>query len=180
MWKTDYDPEGLLSTIPAIASCISGILIGTLLSSTKKRKELLLLFAGMVLLVLGSIWSIWFPLNKAIWSSSFVLVTSGWATIILAIVYYFTDVRSIKFGSVFKYVGMNAITIFFLSGFFAKTFYLTKIGEKQNIHSYLYTTFFENSFPTDKMASFSYAFVVVIFYITLGYFLYKKKIFIKV
>ena len=129
MWKDDYDPEGLLSTLPAIATCISGILIGIVLASNELRKTKNLLIIGSILLLLGYLWSYWFPLNKAIWSSSFVLVTSGWATIILALVYYVTDVKKIKIGSIFKYVGMNAITIFFLSGFIAKTFGLIKVNE---------------------------------------------------
>ena len=171
---------GILSTLPAIATCISGILIGKILSMTNKRKVSLLFITGMSLLLIGYIWSLWFPLNKAIWSSSFVLVTSGWATVILAGVYYVTDVKSIKFGSIFKYVGMNAITIFFLSGLIAKTFYLTKVGENNNIHSWLYNTFFSFSFLDDKLSSLLYALITISFYLLLGYYLYKKKIFIKV
>ena len=180
MWKADYDPEGILSTLPAIATCISGILIGKILSLTNKRKLSLLLLTGMSLLLIGYVWSIWFPLNKAIWSSSFVLVTSGWATVILAGVYYVTDVKSIKFGSIFKYVGMNAITIFFLSGFIAKSFYLTKIGENSNVHSWLYNTVIKFIIVDDKLASLLYALIVISFYLLLGYYLYKKKIVIKV
>jgi len=180
MWKTDYDPEGIISTLPAIATCISGILIGKILSITNKKKVSLLLITGMSLLLIGYIWSIWFPLNKAIWSSSFVLVTSGWATVILAGVYYLSDVKSIKTGSIFKYVGMNAITIFFLSGFVAKSFYLTQVGENSNIHSWLYNTFFTFSFLDEKLSSLLYALMTISFYLLLGYFLYKKKIFIKV
>ena len=180
MWKSDYDPEGILSTFPAIATCISGILIGKILGLTNKRKVFLLFITGVSLLLLGYIWSIWFPLNKAIWSSSFVLVTSGWATVILSGVYYLTDVRSIKFGSIFKYVGTNAITIFFLSGFIAKSFYLTKIGENSNVHSWLFDTFFTFSIVDLKLSSLIYALVTISFYLFLGYYMYKKKIFIKV
>ncbi len=133
MWKIDYDPEGLFSTLPAIATCISGILIGRLLDGLKNIKPLF--GVAFVLLTLRYIVSVWFPLNKAIWSSSFVLVTSGWGTLILGVIYYLTDAKKIKFGSIFKYAGMNAITIFFLSSFIAKTFYLTKIRQT-NIHSW--------------------------------------------
>lgn len=180
MWKVDYDPEGLISTFPAIATCISGILIGKVLALANEKKLSILLLIATALLLVGYIWSIWFPLNKAIWSSSFVLVTSGWATVILAIVYYLTDVRSIKFGNIFKYVGMNAITIFFLSGFIAKSFYLTKIGEDNNIHSWLYHTFFTWPVLDERFSSLLYALVTISFYLLLGYYLYRKKIFIKV
>ena len=180
MWKTDYDPEGILSTLPAIATCISGILIGKILSMTNKRKVSLLLITGLSLLLLGYVWAVWFPLNKAIWSSSFVLVSSGWGTVILAGVYYLTDMKSMKFGTIFKYAGMNAITIFFLSGFIAKIFYLTKIGENSNVHSWLYNSIFTFSFLDEKLSSLLYALVTISFYLLLGYILYKKKIVIKV
>lgn len=180
MWKDDYDPEGLMSSLPAIATCLSGILIGRIIISNSMNKILRLLIISGVLLVIGYTWSIWFPLNKAIWSSSYVLFTSGWATLILAVIYYVQDVRKIPFGTIFKYAGMNAITIFFLSGFIAKTFYLTRIGDDNRIHSWLYSTFFEHDFLSDKMASLLYAIVVIVFYLWLSYILYKKKIFIKV
>jgi predicted acyltransferase len=177
MWKTDYDPEGLFSTLPAIATCISGILIGKLLDGLKSVN--LLFITGVILLGLGYVLNIWFPINKAIWSSSFVLATSGCATLILAIIYYLTDVKQLKFGSIFKYVGMNAITIYFLSSFVSKIFYLTKVGDT-NVHSWLYNNIFVQSFLSDKLSSLLYALVVVTFYAALGYIMYRKKIFIKV
>ena len=177
MWKKDYDPEGILSTLTAIATCISGILIGKLLDGLKDVR--LLFGVSILLLATGYVFNIWFPINKAIWSSSFVLVTSGWAILILSIIYYLTDVKKVKFGSIFKYVGMNAITIFFISSFIAKTFALVKVGEF-SIHSWLYKNVVIQPFLTDKMASLLYALCVVIFYLTLGYVMYRKKIFIKV
>lgn len=177
MWKTDYDPEGLVSTLPAIATCIIGILVGNILEGLKTIKPLLMV--AILFLLLGYGFNIWFPINKALWSSSFVLVTSGWATLLLAVIYYLTDLRQLKFGSVFKYVGMNAITIFFLSSFIAKTFYLTKVGDG-DIHSWLYNNLFVYDFVSNKLSSLCYALVVVLFYMGLGYVLYKKRIFIKV
>jgi predicted acyltransferase len=179
MWKDDYDPEGLFSSLPAIATCISGILIARILDRSKNKIKQLI-FAAVGLLFFGYLLSIWFPLNKAIWSSSFVLVTSGWATCILTVIYYLTDIKQLKIGLVFKYVGMNAITIFFMSGFIAKTFYLTKISGKTSIHSSLYKTIYMNSFLSDNMSSLLYALTVVSFYTVIAYILYKKKIFIKV
>ncbi len=180
MWKSDYDPEGLLSTLPAIVTCISGILVGYVLSKENINKLAYLLMVAIALLISGYIFSIWFPINKAIWSSSFVLVTSGWATLILAIIYYLTDVLRWKFGTIFKYVGSNAITIYFLSSFISKSFYLTKINPQENIHSWLYNNLFIQPFFTDKLSSLLYAICVVLFYLLLGYVMFKKKIFIKV
>ena len=179
-WKADYDPEGVLSTIPSVITSLLGILIGKVLMNYSNRRETILFIIAIGLLLLGYIFSYWFPINKALWSSSFVLVTTGWAVLILAIIYVITDVLNLKFGAVFKYVGSNAITIYFLSSFISKIFYLTKIGENENIHSYLYNSLFVHSFLSDKMSSLLYALVAVLFYILLGYILFKKKIIIKV
>ena len=178
MWQPDYDPEGLFSTLPSIVTCISGILIGKVLDNTNQIKNLLL--SALFLLVSGYVLDQFFPINKAIWSSSFVLVTSGWGTLILAIIFYLRDVKDIKFGKIFKYVGMNAITIYFLSSFISKCMYLIKVGDNSNIHSYLYETIFVQSFFSDNFSSFLYGITVVVFYMGLGYAMFRKKIFIKV
>lgn len=179
MYQSDYDPEGLLSTFPSIVTCLLGILVGNVMLK-KPKNAIVLVLISIILLGLGYLFSFWFPINKAIWSSTFVLVTSGWATLILAIIYYLTDVLNLKFGTIFKYVGMNAITIYFLSSFISNFFYLTKIGENSNVHSYLFDSLFVHSFLSIKMASLLYAIAVVLFYMSFGYYLFKKKIFIKV
>lgn len=178
MWQPDYDPEGIVSTIPAIATCISGILIGKLLDGLAQIKWLYLV--ALILLVSGYAFNTCFPINKAIWSSSFVLVTSGWGTLILALIYYLKDIKRFEFGTVFKYIGMNAITIYFLSSIISKTMYLIKIGEDSNIHSWVYNTVFVHDFFNHKFSSLLYGLVVVVFYVILGYVMYKRKIFIKV
>jgi predicted acyltransferase len=139
-----------------------------------------LFLTAFLLLAFGYIVAIWFPINKAIWSSSFVLVTSGWATLILAIIYYLKDIKQLKFGRIFKYVGMNAITIYFLSSFISKSMYLIKIGAHSNLHNYLYETIFVHSFFSDNFSSLLYGLTVVLMYLGLGYLMFRKKIFIKV
>lgn len=178
LWQPDYDPEGILSTIPSIASCLIGVVLGYVLDNLKNSKTLFYISFG--LLIIGYVFSIIFPLNKAIWSSSFVLVTSGWATLLLAVIYYLKDVKQLNFGTVFKYVGMNAITIYFLSSLISKIFYLTKVSATNNIHSYLFNQVFIQPFLSEKLSSLLYALVVVLFYTFLAYVLFKKKIFIKV
>jgi len=180
MWQPDYDPEGLFSTIPAIATCISGVLVGMVLAKPQANKLISLFVIATLLLIAGYVLNIWFPINKAIWSSSFVLATSGWATLILGVIYFLSDVLSFKFGAIFKYASMNAITLFFASMFVSKSFELIKFGENNNIHSYLYNTIFVHPFLSNEMSSLLYALSVVAFYLALGYILYKKKIFIKV
>ncbi|WP_406684646.1 heparan-alpha-glucosaminide N-acetyltransferase domain-containing protein [Seonamhaeicola sp. MEBiC1930] len=178
MWQPDYDPEGLISTLPSIVTCLIGVLIGKLLDGLKHVS--LLFITAAILLVSGYVLDIWFPINKAIWSSSFVLVTSGWGTLFLSLIYYLIDVKKFQFGTIFKYVGMNAITIYFLSSFISKCMYFIKVNENHSIHSFLYNTIFVQSFMPLNTGSFLYALSVVLFYVLLAYFLYKRKIFIKV
>lgn len=178
MYQPDYDPEGIFSTLPSIVSCISGILIGKLLDGLTQIKRLF--FVAFGLLISGYILNIFFPINKAIWSSSFVLATSGWGTLILAIIYYLRDIKQYNFGTVFKYVGMNAITIYFLSSLISKCMYLLKVGDNQGMHSWLYETIFTHELLSFKFSSMLYALSVVLFYVGIGYFMFKRKIFIKV
>ena len=180
MWKKDYDPEGILSTLPAIVSCILGIFTGLILMSKQQKKVTILIGLGGLFLILGHVWDLFFPINKALWSSSFVLVTAGWANLVLALIYYVTDIKKIQFGSIFKYAGANAITVFFLSSFIAKLFGLIKVDENNSVHSWLFNTIYVHDFLTMQMSSLFYALTVVSFYILLAYVLYKRQIFIKV
>ncbi|MEO8773253.1 MAG: heparan-alpha-glucosaminide N-acetyltransferase domain-containing protein [Gelidibacter sp.] len=180
MWQPDYDPEGILSTIPAVATSVFGVLIGRLLDTETDRKVLKLIVVGVLLTVTGYFWHMVFPINKALWSISFVFVTAGIGTIILGVIYYIVDVKQYHFGAVFKYAGMNAITVYFLSSLISKIFYLVPLGENHNIHSWLYNNLFVHDFMGAKLSSLLYAVVVALCYLSLGYYLYKKKIFIKV
>jgi len=179
-WQPDYDPEGLFSTLPAIVSTLSGILIGNVLINSKGNKLNKFIIYGILMVVLGLIWSIWFPVNKALWTSSFVLITSGLATLFLAVLYFVSDVKKIETGRFSKYMGANAIAIYFVSFFLQKTFELVKVNANQSIHGWLYYTFFTSFITNQKLASLCYALVSVVFYLWFGYFLFKKKIIIKV
>ncbi|ADV48660.1 Heparan-alpha-glucosaminide N-acetyltransferase [Cellulophaga algicola DSM 14237] len=181
MWKDDYDPEGLLSTIPAIASCLLGVFTGKILLSKQQNKTTIVLGLGLILLIVGHAWHFIFPINKALWSSSFVLVTAGWANLILALIYYSTDVRKVQFGTIFKYAGANAITVFFLSSFIGKLFGLIKVGEDRvSIHSWLFNTLYVHDFLPIQLSSLLYAITVMSCYLLVALVLYKRQIFIKV
>jgi predicted acyltransferase len=180
MYKEDYDPEGLFSTLPAIATSLMGIFSGLILLSKRTKKELLLFGIGAVLVVAGHLWDFVFPINKAIWSSSFVLVTAGWANIFLALIYYLTDIKGIKFGSIFRYAGSNAITVYFLSSFVTKIFYSIKIDEQTTLHQWLFQNIYLHDIMPVELSSLLYALTVVSFYLLLAYAMYRRKIFIKV
>lgn len=182
MWRNTFDPEGLLSTLPSIITCLLGIIAGKILTykNSSYKKEHLLFFYAVSLISLGYIWSIWYPINKTIWTGSFVLVTAGWASLALSIIYYINDIKNITLSKNLTYVSKNAITIYFLSMVIAKAFYLTKINNNETIHSWLFDTFFNNYIQITELASLLYALSVVSFYLLLSYILFKKNIFFKV
>ncbi len=173
-YKPDYDPEGLLSTLPSIATALIGVLAGRWLLLKREGRFLKLGLAGIVLLALGHLWDLAFPINKALWSSSFVLVTAGWAMICLSVIGYFSDVRGLAVGETFKKVGANALILYFLSSFIAKIFGIT------GLHGWLYDTLFVHDFLAPKFSSLLYGLCVAGFYVLLGIFLWNRKIFIKV
>ena len=178
-YKEDYDPEGLLSTLPAIVSALLGIFTGLILTSKQPKKATILMGIGGSLLILGYIWDVVFPINKALWTSSFVLVTAGWANLILALIYYLTDVKKLEFGSIFRYAGANAIILYFLSSFISKLMGMIKVGDT-SLHGWLFETVYQHDFMSLQLSSLLYGLSVVAFYCILAYILYQRKIFIKV
>ncbi len=179
-YKPDYDPEGLLSTLPSIASALMGIFTGLLLLSKQEKKATLLFGLGGALILVGYGWNLFFPINKALWTSSFVLVTAGWANIVLALIYYLTDVKKLQFGSIFRYAGANAIVVYFLSSFITKLFYSIKVDGDTSLHGWLFKTIYVQDFFSMQLSSLLYGLTVVTFYCLLAYLLFKRKIFIKV
>jgi len=179
-WRLDYDPEGLLSTFPSVVSSLAGVLVGKILMAPGDNKIIKFIWSGVAMLVIGLIWNNWFPINKALWSSSFVLVTSGLGTLFLALLYYVSDVKKISIGSLFKYMGANAIAIYFLSSVIETTFDSLQVNKTEFIHEWLYHSFFTSFISNQKLASVCYAVMTVLFYLWFGYMLFKRKIIIKV
>ncbi|GAB4034842.1 acyltransferase family protein [Spirosoma jeollabukense] len=121
LYKTIHDPEGLFSTIPAICNALLGIFAGTFLRThgkTGNQKALQLLGAGVGFVVLGWLWNFVFPVNKNLWTSSFMLVTGGLSLTLLAIFYWIIDVKDIKgWTFFFTIIGMNSILIYLAGEF---------------------------------------------------------------
>lgn len=115
-WNGDHDPEGLLSTLPAIGTCLLGVFAGMILSASQHshaKKTLQLAGCGVLCLVLGYLWSLQFPIIKNIWTSSFVLVTGGYSFLALAAFYYVIDGLGFHHWCwPFVWIGMNPITIY--------------------------------------------------------------------
>ena len=115
-WDGDHDPEGLLSTLPAIANCLLGVFAGLLLKNKivgEQRKVLWLLGAGVAGVLLGHLWGLQFPVIKKIWTSSYVLVAAGYSCLFLALFYQIIEVwRFQKWAMPFVWIGLNPITIY--------------------------------------------------------------------
>ncbi len=182
MYRTTWDPEGLFSTIPAIGTGIFGLLIGQIILNkdlTQNRKLIWIFSWGTVALFAGHIWSWFFPLNKALWTSSYVLVTGGLATLFLAAAMWFIDdqgwKRGTKLGVVF---GMNAITAYVLHGVIFRLFQIPLVGD-QGIQS-LWMTGLGDIGISLKFASFLWALIYMLLIYVIVYIMYRKKIFIKI
>ncbi|HEV3415958.1 MAG TPA: hypothetical protein VG056_04075, partial [Pirellulales bacterium] len=118
-WDGDHDPEGLLSTLPAIASCLLGVFAGLLLrdpARSERQKVACLAVAGAALVGLGYAWGLEFPVIKKIWTSSFVLVAGGFSTLLLAAFYLVIDVWKLRMWAMpLVWIGANALTIYIIS-----------------------------------------------------------------
>jgi predicted acyltransferase len=180
MWQGTWDPEGILSTFPSIVSGISGLLAGTLLLKTKSREyQVIYLFTvGFISTIIGVVWNWTFPLNENLWTSSFVLFTSGVGCMTLASSLFIIDILQYKkyahFGVVY---GSNAITIYVLADILALFFYRIHIGGASlNIHFF---NLFVSMGMAPKLASMIYALIYVVINFIPAYILHKKKIFIR-
>lgn len=180
MWQGTWDPEGIFSTFPAIVTGISGMLAGKIILSmnTWEKKIIQLFVWGFVAFIAGIIWNWDFPLNENIWTSSFVLFTSGMASMTLATFIYLIDVlhykKWVEFGIIY---GMNAITVYVLADILGFIFYgLNFMGASLNDHFF---TFFTSMGVADKFTSMSYGILYVFINFIPAYLLFRKKIFIK-
>lgn len=181
-----YDPEGLLSTIPALGTTLFGVLTGHWLRSRRSSpdKALGMLIAGVVLLVAGQALAIWIPINKGIWTPSYAVFMAGMALMTLTGSYWVIDVKGHKkLATPFIIFGMNAIAAYVLSDLVSKTIRELKItlpdGTRTRLRSYLFDSFFA-PLGNGKLASllFALSFVGLIFLVVWG--MWKKRWFVKI
>ena len=118
-WSGTYDPEGILSTLPSIATCLLGVFVGLLLKNKKltRGKRVLIFFGvGFIFVLCGHLWGGYHPVIKSLWTSSFVILAGGWSLILLAFFYLVIDVVNIKkWAMPFVWIGTNPIMIYLLS-----------------------------------------------------------------
>ncbi len=186
MYRPVYDPEGLLSTFSAIATVLLGILTGNWLQSawTKGQKVTGMLQAGLIFLLAGIKWGVFFPINKALWTSSYVLVTVGYALLLLTACYWLIEIKGFRsWSKPFEVFGVNAIGAYFLHVFFLKVQNLIHMprmdGTPGNIRIYVSEHVF-GTWTGAQNASFFYALSYTLLWLTIVWILYRKRIFIKV
>ncbi|MFK5972320.1 MAG: heparan-alpha-glucosaminide N-acetyltransferase domain-containing protein [Flavobacteriaceae bacterium] len=184
--KGVYDSTGIFTTIPAIASGLSGVFTGHLLASKKMDAHVKLIWlfvAGCALLLSGWIWSMEFPMIKRLWTSSFVLYTSGLAVLCFAISYWFIDILNYqKMIKPFLAFGSNALIAYFVAGIFGH-FTSAKFLEYGNTTNSIKDWMFSEVFSTvlsPYNASFAYSIANTLLIFILVWWMYKKNIIIKV
>lgn len=178
-----WDPEGLLSTLPAIATTLFGLWTGLgLLRSdrTGEQKVLRMLLAGVGLVCLGYVWDLVLPINKALWTSSYAVFTAGQAMCALGVFYWLFDVRGHgRWAHPMVVYGVNAITVFVLSGLVAKTLGAIHVDPDTSLQKAIFDTVFRPIGPV-KVASLAYALVWIgSFYVLLSW-MYRRRWIVKV
>ncbi len=189
LWKLSktWDPEGILGTLPSIATGISGVLTGNLLRMkgiSNQTKIGGMLLSGLALFLAGLFWGKSFPINKSLWTSSYVLFTSGLALIALCAFYLIIDIRGHRaWAKPFIVYGSNAITAFFTTTLAAKIFNVVPMhlgdGTKTNLKGWIYSSFYQPFF-SPLNASFAFALTFVLAWLIILWWMYSKKIIIKV
>lgn len=184
LYEKIFDPEGILSTFPAIATTLLGNLTGVWLLSTRTayKKLVGLIIAGISAAILGWMWGGYFPINKGLWSSSFVLWTGGLALMLFAFCYWLIEIKKYKkWSKPFEIFGLNAIAAYFLHIFFLKIQAMIQIpridGSMGNLRIYITEHLFW--WATLKSASLMYALSYVLLWLLVLSILYRNKIFIR-
>ena len=175
-----FDPEGLLGALPAAATVLYGYWVGRTIQTgtTIKEKMKNLLPYGIGGIALGITWHFaGFPINKPLWSSSYVLVTGGLAVFFLIVLLWILDEKGWRsWAYIFKAFGLNPLISYVLSGIILKTFFLIKIGE-ENVYSWLYSTVFQNIGP--MLGSFLQALAYALFIWLFAAGMYRRNIIVK-
>ncbi|MCM4169057.1 hypothetical protein KCTC52924_00178 [Arenibacter antarcticus] len=176
-----FDPEGLLSTLTATVNVIAGYAAGMFVQKSGKNLKTVikLIASGLGLIALALIWDVYFPINKPIWTSSFVLYSTGWTLMVLAVLIYIIELLNLKkWAYFFEAFGKNPLFIYVVSGLVAKLLALIHINAVP-LQSWLYKNLYL-SWLNDLNASLAFAISFIAVMWILGYVLDKKRIYIKV
>jgi predicted acyltransferase len=180
--KVAFDPEGLLSTLPATVNVIIGYQMGEMIGHSKDhfKTSLALLVFGILGIGMGLLWDLYFPINKPLWSSSYVLFTSGWASLWLGIMLWAVDVKGwTKPALPLVAAGMNPLFLYVLAGLWTYTMLRVSVGGT-SLYAWIYQHLFVSWLGNTNFASFMFAFTDSLLFCLIGCAMYKKKIFIKI
>lgn len=181
-----WDPEGLLSTVPAIATTLCGVLTGHWLRAAPSARRCL---AGLVLgavagVALGECWNVWLPINKSLWTSSYAVFTAGVALLSLALCYWLIDLRGYRrWSKPFVIYGTNPILAYGLSSLLAKLLVLIHVHEPAGTTTTLQLYLFHRAFTplaSVPMASLLYALAYTLFWLAAMAVLHRRGIFVKI
>jgi predicted acyltransferase len=187
MWSQSktWDPEGIVSTLPAIATTLFGILTGHLLRSRKpvEEKAAWMFVMGNALLFAGAVMSLWLPINKNLWTSSYSVFMAGLAANVFACCYWIIDGKGYRRWCLpFRIYGMNAIVIFALSGLLGKSALLLKVTGPEGKPISLWTWVFQHGFvplASPINASLIFALTYVLLFFGIAWVMYRFKWFVK-
>jgi predicted acyltransferase len=176
-----FDPEGLWSTLPAIASCLSGVLIAQWLQTERSLVQKIrgLLLCGVIAVWLAELWHFSLPINKSLWTPSFVLLSSGYCAIALAACLWLCDVkRWRRWSAPFVVFGANAILFFMFAGLAARALMMLSVGDT-SLHSWLFSTLYQPVFG-DYNGSLAFALSFLLLSYLLMHWCYKRGYIFKV
>ncbi len=176
-----FDPEGLLSTLPAIVNVIAGYLAGLFIQKRGNNRRTIgqLALAGAILLVISWFWNIAFPINKPLWTSSYVLHTVGWDLIVLAGLMWVIEVAGFKnWTYFFEVFGRNPLFIYALSGMIVETLGLIRVGET-GLQGWIYQHGF-TSWLSGENASLAFAICYMLLLWLIGLWMDRKKVYVRV
>jgi len=176
-----FEPEGLLSTIPSIASVVFGFLVGKYIKDKGSSYQTIahLMVAAMISVFIALCWDMSFPINKPIWSSSYVLYTTGLAMTILSVILFFTEMKgNQKWTTPFVLFGKNPLFIYALSGMIVRVYGLIRIGDT-NAYTGLYKYVFQ-PLAGDYVGSLLFALAHVLLFLLVAWLLDRRRIYIRV
>ena len=188
-----FDPEGIMSTMPAIVNVIFGFLVGDYIRQKARLNDSVgqgksyemisgLFIAGVAMTIAGMMWDTVFPINKKIWTSSYTVYTSGLATITIATMIYMIEIKNARgwLSNFFNVYGKNALFVFALSAFLPKGLALIRLGDGVNPWNWLYKKVLVHIPGAPENGSLLFAILVIILMWAICYWMDKRKIYVKV
>jgi predicted acyltransferase len=181
-----FDPEGIFSTLAAVATTLCGVLVGHLLRTPRSgaAKTGLMLAGGAGLLLAGSLLGLWLPINKNLWTSSYTLFMAGWATVIFAAMFWLIDVRGWRrWATPLVIYGMNALALFVLAGLLGRLLNLIRwtgaAGTEVTLKGFIYQGWFV-PLASPRNASLLFALAFVALHLLVAWGMWRRKWFVRV